>query len=123
MRKPQDKNKAKDKHKVNPLKPSMREKKRYMAYEIMSNKPVKEADKALIKRIRELLGVFSASKAGVMSVKYNDDKQRGILRVDRKFVDHIRSCFVMIKHLNNEEVLVRTLKVSGMIKKVKKEIE
>ena len=66
--------------------------------------------------------MFSAGKAGVMNVKYNNKNQKGILRVDRKFVDNIRSCFVMIKNLNNQEVLVRTIKVSGMINKVKKEI-
>ena len=121
MVKPQAK--AKNKHKVNPLKPSMRDKKRYMAYEIMSNESVKQTDQVLIKKIKELLGVFSAGRAGVMSVKYNSKKQKGILRVDRKFVDHVRSCFVMIKNLNNEPVLIRTIKVSGMIGKVKKEIE
>ena len=109
-----------NKHKVNPLKPSMREKKRYMAYEIMSKEPLaRDIDKVLINKIKALLGVFSASKAGVMSVKYNPDKQRGILRVDRKFVDNIRSCFVMIKNLNDKEVLIRTLRVSGMLNKVK----
>ena len=121
MRKPQ--NKDKNKQRVNPLKPSMREKKRYMAYEIVSNKPVQGADKALISRINELLGVFNTGKAGVTGMKYNPGKQRGILRVNRKFVDYIRSCFVMIKNLNNEEVLIRTLRVSGMINKVKEEVK
>jgi RNase P/RNase MRP subunit POP5 len=61
-------------------------------------------------------------KAGVTSLKYNPEKQRGILRMDRRFVDHLRSCFAMIKNLNNQAVLVRTLRVSGMIGKVKGEI-
>lgn len=100
----------------------MRDKKRYMVYEVMSKKPMDKADKALIRKIKELLGFFSANKAGVMNVKYNPKSQRGILRVDRRFVDHVRSCFVMIKNLNNQEVLIRTLRVSGMINKAKKEI-
>ena len=94
-----------------------------MAYEIISSKPIKVADKALIKSIKELLGVFNAGKAGVMGVKYNSKSQKGILKVDRKFVDQIRSCFVMIKNLNKEQVLVRTIKVSGAINKVKEEVE
>lgn len=101
----------------------MRDKKRYMAYEIMSKKPIQMADKALIAKIKELLGVFMAGDAGVMNVKFNPKSQKGVLRVDRKFVDNIRSCFVMIKDLNNEKVLIRTIKVSGMIHKAKKEIE
>ena len=114
----------KPKTKVNLLKPSMRENKRYMAYEIMSNNPLsKGIDKILLDKIKSLLGVFNAGKAGVMSVKYNKNNQRGILRVNRGFTDNIRSCFVMIKRLNSEKVLIRTLKVSGMVNKAKKEIE
>ncbi len=118
MKKPQNK------QKVNPLKPSMREKKRYMAYEIMSKEPLNgNTDKVLINQIKALLGVFSAGKAGVMSVKYASEKQRGVIRVERKFVDHVRSCFVMIKNLNNQEVLIRTLRVSGMLNKAKEYIK
>jgi len=105
-----------NKPKVNILGPSMREKKRYMAYELMSEKPLpRDADRQLIARINDLLGVFNASKAGILPVKYNSEKQRGLLKVERKFVDFVRACFVMTKSLNNQEVLIRTLFVSGML--------
>jgi len=120
MKKPQSK---KNKQKVNPLKPSMREKKRYMVYEIISQKQIKYADKALIDKIKDLLGVFISGKASVMNVKYNPKNQKGVLRVDRKYVDNVRSCFVMIKDINNKKVLIRTIRVSGMLNKAKKVIE
>ncbi|MFH0870686.1 MAG: Rpp14/Pop5 family protein [archaeon] len=105
-----------NKPKVNILRPCMREKKRYLAYELMSDKPLqRDADRQLIARINDLLGVFNTSKAGIMPVKYNPEKQRGLLKVERKFVDFVRACFVMIKSLNNQEVLIRTLYVSGML--------
>lgn len=104
------------KPKVNILKPSMREKKRYMAYELISEKPLpRDADRQLIARINDLLGIFNASKAGILPVKYNPEKQRGLLKVERKFVDFVRACFVMTKSLNSQEVLIRTLYVSGML--------
>ena len=106
------------KPKVNTLRPCLRDKKRYLAFEIMSDKPLMpDADKALISKISELLGAFSSAKAGVMRVNYFQNTQRGVLRVDRAFVDFIRSCFVMIKKINNQEVMIRTLYVSGMVKK------
>ncbi len=108
----------KNKPKVNSLRPAMREKKRYLAFELISEKPFQgEADRILIKRINEILGVFNSAKAGLMRVKYEPNSQRGLIRVDRSFVDHVRTCFVMIKHLNNQPVLLRTIRVSGMLNK------
>lgn len=107
-----------NKPKVNPLRPAMRENKRYLAFELITEKPFQgEADRILIRRINEILGVFNSAKAGLMKVKYNPKVQRGLMRVDRAFVDHIRTCFIMIKHLNNQPVLLRTLRVSGMLNK------
>jgi ribonuclease P/MRP protein subunit POP5 len=102
--------------KVNILKPSMREKKRYIAFEIASERPLGfDADKRLISKMNEMLGVFLAPSAGIMRVRYEPKSQRGLLRVERKFVDHVRSCFVMIKMIGDTRVSCRTLRVSGML--------
>jgi RNase P/RNase MRP subunit POP5 len=112
------KNGAKKFHKTNPLKPTMREDKRYVAFEIMSEKPLAyDADRVLIAKINSLLGVFESAAAGILRVKYNQKNQRGLLRIGRKYVDKLRVCFVMIKELSNQKVLVRTLRVSGMLNK------
>ena len=115
--------KNQNKSKVNTLNPSMRENKRYLAYEIISKSKLKCSDKELINKINSLLGVFQSSDAGIIRVKYDAKIQKGVLRVNRKFVDHIRSCFVMIKELCSEKVLIRTLTVSGMVNKAKEKIE
>lgn len=110
--------KKKTKPKTNALIPSMREDKRYLAFEIISeNALMFEGDKVLVAKINSLLGVFESSKANVMRVKYNAKLQRGLLRVDRKYVDKLRSCFVLIKELNGQKILVRCLRVSGMLNK------
>ena len=110
-----------NKPKANRLKPSKREKEHYVAYEIKSDNPLPfSADKELLRQIRFLLGVFLVPKANVACMKYNPELQSGVLRVNRKFVSHIKTCFVMIKNINGEVVLVRTLRVSGMISKLKK---
>ena len=102
--------------KVNPLRPAEREKKRYVAFEILSEKPLPPgADRQLVERLNSFLGVFEASKAGLLRVRYDPAGQRGLLRVDRKYVDALRSCFVMTKELLGLKVLVRTLSVSGML--------
>jgi RNase P/RNase MRP subunit POP5 len=114
----QNKDKPKGKSKVNTLRACMRDKKRYIAFEMMSEKPLPaDADKLLIRKINELLGVFNSAKASLMRVKYDAAAQRGLLRVDRAFVDFARASFVMIKNINGQAVLIRTLYVSGMLNK------
>jgi ribonuclease P/MRP protein subunit POP5 len=117
------KNKA-AKPKVNPLPPSMRDKKRYVAFEMLSEQPLMpDADRKLIGKMSEILGVFGSAKAGIIRVKYNPKTQRGLLRVDRKAVDQIRACFVMIKSIDNQKIAARTLRVSGMVNKASPLIE
>ena len=77
-------------------------------------------DRALVEQANLILGAFLAPEAGIASIKYNPDKQRGILRLDRRYVEHLRKCFAMIKNLNNQEVMIKSLKTSGMIGKLKK---
>ena len=106
------------------LKPSERDKERYIAYEIASANPLGwGADKALVREVNALLGVFMAPKANLACMKYNPEKQRGILRVNRKFVDCLRTCFAMTKYINKEGVMIKSIKTSGMIDKVKKYVE
>jgi RNase P/RNase MRP subunit POP5 len=117
-------NKPKKVNQVNRLKPSMRDKERYVAYEMISKQPLGWGiDKALIREVNALLGVFMAPKANIASIKYNAEKQRGIVRITRKFVDCLRTCFAMIKNINNQEVQIRVLRVSGMVHKVKDKLE
>jgi ribonuclease P/MRP protein subunit POP5 len=112
------------KPKVNPLPPSMRDKKRYVAFELASEQPLMpDADRKLISKMSEILGVFGSAKAGIIRVKYNPKTQRGLIRVDRKAVDHIRACFVMIKSIDNQKIAARTLRVSGMVNKASPLIE
>ena len=112
--------KNKNTPKINRLKPANREKKRYIAYEIISEKALdNDGDNILISNIKGLLGVFLTADAGIIKIKYDSKKQRGVFKVNHKFVDYIRSCFVMIKELNNKKVLIRTLGVSGMVNKAK----
>jgi len=110
--------------KVNPLHPTERDKKRYVAFEIISDRPLPfDADKELLSSIDAAFGMFETAKAGIMRVKYDAKLQSGLIRIDRKYVDKLRTCFVMTKQLAGRPVLVRTLRVSGMIHKATAELE
>ncbi len=107
--------------KIKPLRPSMREKKRYIVYEITtkSKTSMHTLQEELIKQIQQLLGVFLSSKAGILPIKYDSATKRGILRVNHTAVDYVRSSFILLSKLGTATVLVQTRGVSGILKKAK----
>lgn len=110
------------KNKMAPLKPSLREKKRYIAFEIISEKPMPEFRKisgSIWQGLLSYLGSYGAAKAGVWILhdKYNPETQRGLLRVSRKEVEKVKGAFVLIDNIDNIPVIIRSIGVSGILKK------
>lgn len=101
--------------KIKALRPSLREKKRYIAYEMNC-----DCHRELINKIETMLGVINSGAAGIQLVMYNAKK--GILRVNHTAVDQVRACFVMLAELKKQPVTIKTLLVTGMLHKAKAEI-
>lgn len=85
---------------MKPLKPSMREKKRYL---LVKGK-IKDIEKAVL----EGMGVLGMSKMGLGWIK--SDKKSAIISVNRGAVDSVRACFAIWP----EKILVE--KVSGTLR-------
>ncbi len=85
---------------MKPLKPTMREKKRYM----LLKGAVSEAEKA----IQEGIGVLGVSKAGFSWIKKGTDS--GVICVNREAVDSVRASFALWP----KEIVVS--RVSGTLK-------
>lgn len=102
---------------MKPLLPSLREKKRYVAYEVLADIPVtqEDAEAAITESARTLMGTLQFSQAAFEPVKWS--KQRGIIRVNRQYVNHTKSALALTSTINNKKVLVRSLGISGMIGK------
>lgn len=91
---------------MKPLKPSHREKKRYLLIK------GKDADKKIIEEtILEFIGVLGYAEACPQFIK-SEDKDKIILAVNRKSVDKIRASFVM------SQKDLEIVRVSGTIKKL-----
>jgi RNase P/RNase MRP subunit POP5 len=91
---------------MKPLKPSHREKKRYLLIK------GKDTDKKNIDEvILEFIGVLGYAKASPQIIK--DEKNSIILSINRKSLDKIRTSFVM----SNKDLQI--IKVSGAINKLK----
>ena len=109
-------------NKLRPLKPSMREKTRHVAFEIITNDKsnsidFKLVDNAILSSIKSLIGDLGVAKASPIVVKnlYKDNK--GVIKTERKYVDHIKASLSLITNINNNQVIVISTKTSGMIKK------
>lgn len=107
--------------KLKPLLPSLREKKRYIAYEIISehklNLSADMVEKSILESSLDYMGDYGMSKAGVMVMKNKYRKQKGIIRVANKSADNLRASLALITHVNNTKVIVRSVGMSGILKK------
>jgi len=104
---------------IKPLRPTMREKKRYLAFEILAEKavPGQDAFKAIIKALQQFLGDYGMAGAGIIILKDKYKKNKGLLRVNHRFVDHARAALAIITEIEKTSVVVRSIGTSGILKK------
>ena len=112
------------KAKIKSLLPSLREKKRYLVYEVISKSRFNDAvhvNKAILDASKEFLGNLGMAKAGIitMSDQWNGDMQRGIIRVNNKHVDDLKASLVFAGSIDGKEAIVRSIGASGILKKAK----
>jgi ribonuclease P/MRP protein subunit POP5 len=108
--------------KIKAILPSLREKKRYLAFEILSKSKIKDAEsvsKAIWQGMLSFGGTKGASQAGIMilSEKYNPENQRGIVKVNNKQVDTLKASLTLIQEVDAIPATVRSIGVSGSLKK------
>ena len=110
------------KGKIKPLLPSLREKKRYLAYEVISKHRYNDAlhvNKAILDASKEFLGNLGMAKAGILSIndKWNENMQRGIIRVNNKHIDALKASLIFIKNIDGNDVVVKSVGASGILRK------
>jgi len=100
-----------------PLLPSLKEKKRYVAFEVMSEKTLKFefVTNEIVNEITNYIGKLGYEKMGLIFLK-DWSNNKGIARVNNKYVDHLKASFVLIDKTN---FMIRSLMVSGTLKKLR----
>jgi len=93
--------------------PTLKERNRYLVYEIKSKKSFSDIKKELKKATLQFLGEFEYAKANILIL---DDfkKSRGIIKVNNKYVDKVKVALMLIKTFT-----VETKGVSGTLKKAR----
>lgn len=87
---------------MKPLKPSMREKKRYLLIK------GKSLEKEIPKAVKDFIGVLGMSKALINFIKKTKDS--AIISVNRKSLDHVKASFAVWSST------IKVIRVSGTLK-------
>ncbi len=110
--------------KIKPILPSLREKKRYLVYEVIGNKnfTVNEIEKTIKNSYLTSFGEIETGKAGLifLNKKFDKEKQRGIIKVSNKCLENLRYSLALVKKIKNSKVIIRSVGCSGIINKTKK---
>lgn len=95
----------------------MREKKRYIVFEVNGNLSKKMVFDSINNSLKEFLGILGLSKVNpvVMSDKFNGT--RGIIRINHRFKDEV----IVALGLSNMKIKIIT--VSGILKKAEKNLK
>ncbi len=104
------------------LKPSLRQKKRYVAFVVESDERIskKEIIDAILKTVHSFLGINISSELDLWIIEYNEEEQKGFLVVNNKKLGILRACLALISEINGKKVRVRVLGVSGTIKSLRR---
>ena len=113
------------KFKLKPVLPSLREKKRYLVFEVISKEKISNFSLVygtIINCSLQFLGRFGVAKAGIIPLenKWNPKLQRGIIKIGHKQVDNVKSALMFANKIDNQDVIIRSLGVSGILKKAEK---
>ena len=104
------------------LPPTLRDKNRYIAFEVVGEKAFtkEEVKRAIWSASLEFLGVMGSARAKPWFISFDEKEQRGIVRVDRKHVEELRLALTLVTEINGSRAIFRTLGVSGTIKRLRK---
>ncbi len=105
--------------KLKPILPSLKEKKRYLSFEILSenNLSAEQVSKTVKEGSLHFLGILEAGKAGLLFLADKYSNNSGVVKTNHRYVDKVRTALALIKTIDDREVIVRTRVVSGTLKK------
>lgn len=106
------------------LPPSMRERERYIVFEVISKGDFSydELSRSIWFTTLAFLGELGASSCGIKLIRnlWDERTKRGVIRCFHNKIEEIRSALTMIRKIGNEDVIVHVLGVTGTIKSAKR---
>ena len=112
-----------DEKKPKPLPPSLRGRRRYIAFQVFSEGKfiIQDLINSIWHSLLNLLGELGASQADIWIARdiYDEAKQIGIIRCSHDNVEQVRTALALIERIGDIRVVVKVLGISGSIKATK----
>jgi len=105
------------------LLPSLRERERYISFQVISEEPIHYSDleAAIWNIFLDFFGEVSVSELSLWLIKnlWDERNQVGVIRCNNKSVEKVIAGLGVISRLGDTRVIFKILKVSGTIKGLK----
>ena len=110
------------KAKLKPVLPSLREKKRYLVFELVSKEKIRDINmvsNAILHCSQRFLGQLGAAKAGIMVLNnmWNPELQRGVIKVGHRHADALKAALALANKIDGKDIIFRSVGVSGILRK------
>ncbi len=103
------------------LKPSLKQKKRYVGFEVVADRKFSfsEIREEVEKSLQQFWGDLGKAKASplLLKEKFNAEKQRFLVKVDHKHVDELKMALALSKKIKNTPIIIKSMISSGTLKK------
>jgi ribonuclease P/MRP protein subunit POP5 len=113
-------NKMNGRKKLKVSMPTLREKERYIAFEILSEEEITFSDleSAIWNTAQDFFGELGTSRISLWIIKnlYDEQKQLGVIRCNNLSVDKVLTTLGLITRLGDTRVIFKIHKISGTIK-------
>lgn len=105
------------------LPPTLREKRRYISFQIISEEGISYSDleAAVWNTMLDFLGEHGVSKTSAWLMKdcWGQREQKGIIRCNHKSVHAVIAALGLIDRLGDNRIMFKILNISGTIKSIK----
>lgn len=111
---------------IKSLLPSLKERKRYLAFEIISESRITDfnaVSSEIIYNTTKFISEYGLAYAGIQVLPDKFKNNKGIMRINHKYLDHSRAALALIKNIGQQDAAVRSLGASGTLKKAEKYVE
>lgn len=98
-----------------------KDKKRYLAFEVISNENFNKKDiiRAIWDQSLNILGEVETARSELWIIEYNEEVSIGILKVLVDYLEDLRFVLTTMNEINDNKVIIKSLESSGVIRKLK----
>jgi len=106
------------------LPPTLREKHRYIVFEIISEEPIeyKDFSKSVWLACLSFLGELKTSESEVKIIRnlFNPRTQQGVIRCRNDATEHVRAALSLITKIGEKNAIIKVLGITGTISSAKR---